>query len=209
MRVWMFAAVVLLVGCDAASKGGAGSGGGTSPSGSSVANAPANGSAKPIKAGGPLLETTTANVIAHHEVKLEPKNYDGLQTLIASKKGKVVVVDVWSTYCDPCMKEFPGLVGLHKKYGPEKVACISMCTNYSGIGKPEDELAEPLKFLEKQGATFDNLLSTDADEALYKKLKIGSVPCIFVYDADGKLAKLFDKETTYAEVEKVVTPLVK
>lgn len=190
MRVWMLAAVLLLAGCEGTKSGT--SGGGT---------APASGSA-PRVAAAPAAEPAA-------DVKLVIKDYDGLQQLIASKKGKVVVVDAWSTYCDPCMKEFPGLVGLHKKYGPEKVACISMCTNYAGIGKPEDELAEPLAFLKKQGATFDNLLSSDADEALYKKLKIASIPCIFVYDADGKLAKLFDKETTYAEVEKVVQPLVK
>lgn len=196
MRVRMLAAVmVLLAGCDAASKGGAApAGSGTSAGATTKTEVAAAPNAAPAAAG---------------EVTLVVKDYDGLQALIASKKGKVVVVDAWSTYCDPCMKEFPGLVGLHKKYGPEKVACISMCTNYSGIGKPEDEIAEPLAFLKKQGATFDNLLSSDADEALYKKLKIASIPCIFVYDADGKLAKLFDKETTYVEVEKVVAPLVK
>jgi len=204
MRVWMLAAValsavvVISVGCSE-----------REPMGGVVSiheGKPSAGTATKIAVAAAPAPTAPE---AAGEVKLVLKDYDGLQALIASKKGKVVVVDVWSTYCDPCMKEFPGLVGLHKKYGPEKVACISICTNYSGIGKPEDELAEPLKFLEKQGATFDNLLSTDADEALYKKLKIGSVPGIFVYDADGKLAKLFDKETTYAEVEKVVTPLVK
>lgn len=207
MRVWMLAAVVMvLVGCEGAKSGP----GGTTGSGAASSGTAAKvADDKRVHTGMPLLDPSKLPRTQPVMVKLELKDYDGLQALIASKKGKVVVVDVWSTYCDPCMKEFPGLVGLHKKYGPEKVACISICTNYSGIGKPEDELAEPLKFLEKQGATFDNLLSTDADEALYKKLKIGSVPCIFVYDADGKLAKLFDKETTYAEVEKIVQPLVK
>lgn len=208
MRVWMLAAVVMvLVGCEGAKSGPGGTtGGSAASSGGSAAKVAGDYKTGP---GGEKLDPSKLPLTQPVMVKLELKDYDGLQALIASKKGKVVVVDVWSTYCDPCMKEFPGLVGLHKKYGPEKVACISMCTNYSGIGKPDDELAEPLKFLEKQGATFDNLLSTDADEALYKKLKIGSVPCIFVYDADGKLAKLFDKETTYSEVEKVVAPLVK
>lgn len=215
MRVWMLAAVVLLIGCDAASSergSGANSGAalrGTTSSGGSALKVDYQSTHTPPGSQRVDPTKTLAAASASADVKLVVKDYDGLQALIASKKGKVVVVDAWSTYCDPCMKEFPGLVGLHKKYGPDKVACISMCTNYSGIGKPEDELAEPLKFLQKQGATFDNLLSSDADEALYKKLKIASIPCIFVYDADGKLAKLFDKETTYAEVEKVVAPLVK
>jgi thiol-disulfide isomerase/thioredoxin len=143
------------------------------------------------------------------KVTLELKSYEELQKLIASKAGKIVVVDAWSTYCEPCMKEFPGLVALHKKYGPEKVACISLCANYSGLGKVEDEREEPLKFLTSQGATFDNLLSTDADTKLYQSLKIATVPAIFVYDRDGKLLKTFEGEPNYAQVEAFVAPLVK
>ncbi|MBA4016660.1 MAG: hypothetical protein C0483_05680 [Pirellula sp.] len=142
------------------------------------------------------------------EVKLDLKSVEQLRELIAAKKGKVVVVDAWSTYCDPCMKEFPGLVGLHKKYGPEKIACVSFCMNYVGLGKVEDEIEPVIEFLRKQGATFDNILSTDEDSVVNKKLDIKSVPAIFIYDRDGKLVKLINTETTYAEVEKIVTPLM-
>jgi thiol-disulfide isomerase/thioredoxin len=142
------------------------------------------------------------------EVKLDLKNIVELEQLVASKKGKLVVLDAWSTYCEPCMKEFPGLVALHKKYGPEKVACISLCANYTGVGKPEDEIAEPLAFLKDKGAVFDNVFCTEADTKLYEKLKFASVPTIFVYDREGKLIKTFDGEPTYADVEKFLSPLV-
>lgn len=143
------------------------------------------------------------------EVTLQLKNYEEFQQLVASKKGRIVVVDAWSTYCEPCMREFPGLVALHKKYGPEKIACISLCANFAGLGKPEDEIAEPLKFLKSQGATFDNVFSTVADDKLYKLLQIATVPTIMVYDRDGKLLKLFEGEPTYDEVGKLVDGLMK
>ncbi len=50
------------------------------------------------------------------DVRLQTLDYDGLQKLIASKQGKVVVLDVWSTGCPPCMKSFPDLVALQRKY---------------------------------------------------------------------------------------------
>lgn len=157
--------------------------------------------------GGSASQTSAAAKPAA-EVKLDLKSVEQLRELIASKKGKVVVVDAWSTYCDPCMKEFPGLVGLHKKYGPEKIACISFCMNYVGLGKVEDEIEPVIEFLRKQNATFDNILSTDEDTVVNKKLGIQSVPAIFIYDRDGKLVKLINTETTYAEVEKIVAPLL-
>lgn len=140
-------------------------------------------------------------------VRLQLKNHDELMQAVAAKRGKVVVIDVWSTFCEPCMREFPGLVGLHKKYGPEKVACMSLCVNFSGLGKPEDELEEPLKFLQAQGAAFDNILSTEADETLYKKLDIASVPAILIFGPDGKRLKTFS-EAKYADVEAYILPLL-
>ena len=194
---WMMATLVFLAGCE--NKNG-------SATGSAATGASAKASATNAAATNAAVPTVPAAAL---DVGLQFRNYHELQTLIASKKGKVVVVDVWSTNCQPCMDAFPGLVNLHKKYGPEKVACISLCADYSGLGKPEEFAKEPLKFLKEQGATFDNLYSTEADEALYKKLGIPSVPSILVYDTEGKLAKKWEAETPYTVVEEVVKPLVK
>jgi thiol-disulfide isomerase/thioredoxin len=142
--------------------------------------------------------------------------HDEIQQLIASHNGKVVVMDCWSTSCEPCVKEFPNLVALHKKYGPEKVACISLSFDYEGLGKPEDVLPVVQDFVEKQGATFDNVLCRDDSETLYKKMNLASVPAVYVYKRDGELAKRFDNEDAkkpedafnYEHVGKLVEQLV-
>jgi thiol-disulfide isomerase/thioredoxin len=199
-------AVMTTAGCGATTKpSGSGSAGGSVTKGSAIATivtaaAPA---ATPV--------ATPAATPAAAEIKLTPMRFAALQELIATKKGKVVVMDVWSTYCEPCMKEFPGLVALAKKHGPEKVACISLCANYSGIGKPTDpeNIDEPLKFLKDQGATFDNVLAADPDTKLYEDLKIASVPAVFVYDRDGKVLKIFENEAKYSEIEAFVAQQLK
>ena len=147
--------------------------------------------------------------VAQAEVKVDIKNYDGVMALVKSHQGKIVVMDAWSTSCEPCIKEFPGLVALHKKYGPGKVACISLSCDYIGLGKPE-ELVEPvLKFLKEQGATFDNVLSSDDSDALFAKLKLPSIPAVFIYNPDGTLNKRFENEFSYRDVEAHVATLVK
>lgn len=148
------------------------------------------------------------------EVRLQIKDHDGILALIAGHKGKVVVMDGWSTSCAPCVKEFPHLVELHKKYGPEKLACVSLSFDYEGIGKPEEVMGPVLEFLNQQGATFDNLLSSDDSETLSKKLKIPSIPVVFVYDQQGNLAQRFDgagndgKPFSYANVEAKIQELL-
>jgi thiol-disulfide isomerase/thioredoxin len=189
-----------VAGCDAAkSKSGGSNSGGTAAGGSS-----AKGSTNGAAAAPPAAP-------AQPEITLTPMKITAIKDLMATKKGKVIVVDTWSTYCEPCMKEFPGLVALHKKYGPDKVACISLCVNFQGIGKPTDPdvFDEPLAFLKTQGATFDNVLSADSDSDLYSQWKFNSVPAVFVFDRDGKELKRFVDKVNYTEIDALVAPLVK
>ncbi len=134
-------------------------------------------------------------------IALQLFDFDGIQKLIASHRGKVVVMDAWSTACPPCIRDFPKLVALAKKYGPDKLACISLSFDFDGIGKPEDVRPQVRAFLERQQATFDNVLSTDESDVLYRKFALVGVPAVFVYDRDGKLVKRFDNEDAATEAE--------
>lgn len=142
------------------------------------------------------------------KVKLQVKDFKGIQEVVKSHKGKVVIMDAWATWCPPCVKEFPNLVKLHKKYGTEKVACISLSFDNDGLGKFEEHEARVKKFLEEQGATFDNLISNEDSDALFKKFDLGSVPAVFVYDKEGKLLKTFSSEKAYEEVGPLVDKLL-
>lgn len=203
MSLYRYSAVVILL-CAGCSQ----------PSSSNTsAAAPAESNAPAVTVAAPEQESAAD---ATNPVQVKLLNYDQLQELIASHKGKVVVMDCWSTSCEPCVKEFPNLVAIHKKYGPEKVACISLSFDYEGLGKPEDVMPVVQEFLQKQGATFDNVLGTEDSETLYKKMELASVPAVYVYDRDGKLAKRFDNEDAskpedafnYEHVGKLVEELV-
>ena len=84
---------------------------------------------------------------------------------IASHRGKIVVLDCWSTSCPPCVREFPGLVTLQKEYG-DSVVCLSLSFDYEGFGVPEDVLPPVQKFLEKVSAgSIENLLNRDGADS--------------------------------------------
>lgn len=123
-------------------------------------------------------------------------NWEQLQEFIGSQDGKIVVVDLWSSWCEPCLREFPHLVALQKKY-PEKVVCVSFNLNYDGSknSPPESSSDELMEFFTKQKADIVNLISSTPDEDLYKALNLASIPAAYVYGIDGKLQKRFDNET--------------
>ena len=112
---------------------------------------------------------------------------------IAGQSGKVVVLDAWSTYCEPCIKEFPNLVALQKQYA-DQIVCISFNVNYIGLEDtpPESDSDEILDFLSQQKSELHNVISGTADEKFYEATDLGSIPAVFVYGTDGKLKKRFD-----------------
>jgi thiol-disulfide isomerase/thioredoxin len=149
-------------------------------------------------------------------VQVQFKGYEGVQELIKRHEGKVIVMDCWSTWCEPCKKEFHGLVELHEKYGPDKVACVSVCFDYEGLKKEKPEDYEPavLEFLREQRAAFDNVIANEPSDELYKKFGFPSVPAVFVYNRQGELAKRFENKDakappfTYGDIDAEVASLL-
>ena len=164
-----------------------------------------------------VVKSDMANSVvpATDDVRLQILDFAGLQRLIASHRGNVVVMDAWSTACPPCVRDFPRLVRLSQKYAGKGVACVSLSFDYEGIGRPEEQVPRVLDFLRKQHATFDNVLSSLDADSLYKKLEIASVPVVFIYDRQGKLfARLQEaadgsgEKPLYDRVEGVVEKMI-
>ena len=201
--------ITVLAGCGEAQKPPSQPG---APTGASASGA----TDEPVASQPATSESAAANAKqtpAANDVTVEIKDFDGIQNLIASKRGKVVILDCWSTWCDPCVKEFPGLVALHKKYPADDLACISLSFNYEGSKKeqPEDHVEGVLEFLRSQDATFDNVIASVPSEELYQLLgfKSASVPAIFVYDREGDIARQFESEgAKYTDVGKLVDELI-
>lgn len=147
-------------------------------------------------------------------VELKIVTWDEFQTWLKQQQGNVVVVDCWATYCAPCKKEFPHLVELSKKHAGDKVKCVSLSFDYEETSDPEKTYKPVREFLTKVDARFTNLLvKLDADE-LHEKMGLTSIPGVFVYDAQGKLHKLFDnsepgKQFSYEQVGEAVAKLLK
>lgn len=121
-------------------------------------------------------------------------DHAGVEAERTSHPGKAVVLDCWSTSCPPCVKEFPGLVALQRRFG-DRVACLSLSFDYEGIGSPEDAMPRVEEFLRQVGAGgIVNLVAREDADALYGKMGLVSVPAVFVWGPDGTLVRKFDDD---------------
>lgn len=141
----------------------------------------------------PVQDQATSAAVAPADspsppVELKLADAAQLEETVRSQAGKIVVVDVWSLSCAPCLREFPNLVELSHKY-PEQVRCISLNVDYIGLKSKPPESYRPAveDFLKKQKAQLINLLSATSDEAILTKFKLEAIPAILIYGTDGRL----------------------
>jgi len=164
----------------------------TSATGTNNANTPPTDQA-PAKGAVAASEPSEPSKPGLPTVKIIPVDFAGFETEIKKHAGKIVVCDVWSTGCPPCMREYPNLVALSKRW-PDDVVCVSYNVDYIGQkSKPvESYLPKVSAFLEKQKSTdVVNLISSEADSDVFEKLEIASIPVVMLYDREGKWIKKF------------------
>jgi thiol-disulfide isomerase/thioredoxin len=119
----------------------------------------------------------------------------GLENEIARHRGKVVFVDFWATWCEPCVEFFPHTVQLHKQFAPKGFTAISVSMDSL------ESREEVNRFLAEHDAKFPCFVSNlGMSQKSAEQFGISSgVPCLRLYGRDGKLIREWD--TLPAEYE--------
>ena len=100
-------------------------------------------------------------------------------------QSKLTMVNVWATYCGPCLNEMPGLGELAGEYDSEEFRLIGIISDV-----PENADQEVLDLagdlIEQTGASYTHLL---LNESLYRALleEVAAVPTTFFFDENGTL----------------------
>jgi thiol-disulfide isomerase/thioredoxin len=114
-------------------------------------------------------------------VSIEPIDADGLAALAKNGTGRLRVINLWATWCVPCVEEFPGLVEIARRLSIRDFDMISV-----SVDDPKDE-AKALQFLKRQHAA----VPPPARDAL-KKQGRSTNNYIYTGAAGDALAKAID-----------------
>ena len=91
-------------------------------------------------------------------------------------RGKVVVLEFWTTWCTPCLQAIPHLNELSKELADEPVRFISV------TDEPPERIA---KFLRKR--TMNCWVALDTDKSVFKRYAVSGIPRTFVIDKEGRI----------------------
>jgi len=105
----------------------------------------------------------------------------GQQVSLGNYRGRVLVLDFFATWCQPCRTSIPHLVGMNKKYGPQGLYVL-------GMSADEDGERAVKAFADKYRITYPIAL---AGESALADFGVRSVPVMFVIDKKGRVAEVF------------------
>lgn len=128
---------------------------------------------------------------------------DGRRARLADYEGKVLVLDFYATWCEPCRKSIPRLSAMQKNYEAKGIQIVGL-----NVGGPDDrikvsnfarELAIPYPLGFPDKALSDLFMSDNQ-----------TIPQTFVFGREGQLLKRFIgyDQTTEAELEKLIVEAV-
>ncbi|MBE5751511.1 MAG: TlpA family protein disulfide reductase [Clostridiales bacterium] len=136
------------------------------------------------------------------------------------QRGKVVVLNFWATYCEPCIKEIPHFNELQKEYGEDGLEVVLLEGDVSTSAQSvldsfvnlndDSEYAKKYRPYYEQWPTYDCTFGkyTDSNNIGQKFDIILNFPVTVVVDRNGIIQYMEAASLTYEELEDIVLPLL-
>lgn len=129
-----------------------------------------------------------------------------LTEAVRAAKAPAVIINMWATWCVPCIEELPDLLRLHENYRGQgvKLFLVSWDT--------DAKLAQ--RFLASKKVDFPSFIKDGAEsdpkfiEAIEDNWS-GALPATFLFDRDGKLVQMWEGKEKYGTFEKKLLEMLK
>jgi thiol-disulfide isomerase/thioredoxin len=139
---------------------------------------------------------------AHEPVTLDTIGTEALHDLVKNNTNKLRLINVWATWCVPCVEEFPGLVHLNHMYRDRGYEMVSISL--------DDRAQAPraLAFLQKNQSSSPNYLYTGQDK--YKFIEAldsswaGALPYTLLIEPGGKKVYVKQGMNDLEQLQKII-----
>jgi peroxiredoxin len=142
-----------------------------------------------------LLENTARKPAANFTLL----DSNGAKVILASLKGKVVLLNFWATWCGPCQVEIPWFIEFNKTYKARGLAIV-------GVSMDEDGWKSVKPYLATKKIDYPIVVGTEDLAKAYGG--VDSLPSTFIIDRDGKIAfahtGLVGKDTYETEIRSLL-----
>jgi len=126
---------------------------------------------------------------------------DGEQVTLANLRGKVVLVNLWASWCPPCRAEMPAIESVYRAYRDRGLEVLAINTTY------QDSEAEATAFVRQLGLTF--MVPLDRTASVSARYQLRGLPSTYFVDRQGVIRAVviggpMTEATIQAKVEELL-----
>lgn len=136
------------------------------------------------------LAVSTRNFIEHRLLTQKIRDFNfpdknGKYLSLSSLRDKIVIVELWASWCGPCIREMPKIPNLRKRNPNVEFYSISL----------DESLPKMKKFVDKKGYDWPLVLGGDenSNKDLWDYLHIVAIPKYYTVDRDGTIIHIADR----------------
>jgi len=132
------------------------------------------------------------------------KDLNGKDATLAQYKGKVVLVNFWATWCDPCYIEIPWLIEMQQKYEAKGFTVLGISMDEEGKAAVDPFLAKERFNVNGEKLPMNYPIVIGNDEVADKFGGLLGYPTSFLISRDGKIVKKVQGLISYEEFTKAI-----
>lgn len=138
---------------------------------------------------------------------VEPLNAAEFRQLLAHHQGKVVLVNLWATWCAPCLKELPELAKLQEEYRDQGLVVLAV-----SLDEPDLLDTQVKRLARERAAGVATYLQTEAESdkfvSVVDRAWAEIMPTNYLLDRTGKVQTKLTGGKSYAEFAAALKPLL-
>ncbi|MFO0556404.1 MAG: TlpA disulfide reductase family protein [Polyangiales bacterium] len=115
---------------------------------------------------------------------LDGRTLQGTPFSLQAQRGRVVVVDFWASYCEPCRRTFPALSDLARRRASEGLTVVGVSV--------DDEASNAQRAVQQLRPSF--AIVHDADRRIVERWQPPAMPSTFVIGRDGRVLAIVSGE---------------
>lgn len=136
------------------------------------------------------------------------RTLEDTNSTLSQYKGKVVLVNFWATWCDPCREEIPWLIEFQEKYGPRGFVVLGVAMDDEGKSVVASYIAQERFSVGGKSVPINYPILLGNEDVAQKYGGLIGFPTSFLIGRDGRISRRIIGQLHYDDIDQSIQSLL-